>query len=90
MSEENTARFLVRLWELQAEAGLNNSQLARAIGCDPSYVRHLKAGRKKVIGLRIALGAVNRFPELSLFLLADFPRGQHNVPRSTEGEDTTT
>lgn len=89
MSSETTRQFLDRLWELQAEAGLKNSQLARVIGCSPSYLRHMKAGRKGgKIGLAIALAAVRRFPDLNRFLLlAEFPAGNDNVlPRNDEQE----
>lgn len=87
MSTETTRQFLARLWELQADAGLRNADLARALGCSPSYLRHMKAGRKgDRIGLAIALAAVRRFPELNRFLmLADFPTGNDNVlPRNEE------
>lgn len=81
MSEEITQQFLARLWELQAEAGVSNTELALILGCSPSYIRHMKAGRKgKRIGLHIALAAVRRFPELGSFLLlADLPVGNDNV-----------
>lgn len=85
MSTETTRQFLARLWELQDEANLKNSELAVILGCSPSYLRHMKAGRRgKQIGLAIALAAVRRFPELNLFLLADFPVSKDNVPPSNE------
>ena len=81
MSEENTRQFLARLWELQDASGISNAELARTLGCSPSYIRHMKAGRKgRRIGLHIALAAVRRFPDLGVFLLlADLPTGNDNV-----------
>lgn len=88
MTTETTREFLQRLWALQAEAGVTNAQLARILGCGASYVRHLKAGRRKVIGLRIALAAARRFPELGVFLLAEFPVENDNAPLgNTEAEE---
>lgn len=72
MTEQQTQAFLTRLWEIQMERGLKNSQLATMLGCSSSYIRHLKRGRPgrgKRLGLNIALAAVREFPELS-FLLA--------------------
>lgn len=88
MTEETTRQFLARLWELQADAGLKNSELATILGCTPSYIRHMKAGRKgSRIGLNIALAAARRFPELRFFLSSDFPVGNTDVLPSNEGED---
>lgn len=88
MGSETTRQFLARLWELQAEADLKNVELAAILGCSPSHVSHMKAGRKgKQIGLAIALAAVRRFPELEVFLLAELPARNDNVPPGNEAEE---
>ncbi len=88
MSEETTRKFLERLWMLQEQAGLTNTQLARLIGASPSYVAHLKAGhRGKRLGLRYALMAVEQFPELRVFLTADLPTITPDVPADTQDEE---
>lgn len=90
MTEEITARFLDRLWQLQEQAGLTNAALARLLGCDASYIRHLKAGRRRRLGLNIALAATRRFPELLVFLLTEeLPVSNTDVPRGNAEEDTT-
>lgn len=86
MTEDTTGKFLGRLWQLQAEAGLRDADLARILGCDPSYVRHLKAGRRKRLGLPIALRATVRWPELRSILVAEFPLGTDNVRPSNDAE----
>jgi plasmid maintenance system antidote protein VapI len=85
MSEEVTRAFLVRLWELQAEAGISNADLARRLGCHPSYIRHLKIGDRKRIGLDIALNAAKIFPELRhFFLSSELPVSNTDVPQGNE------
>lgn len=87
MSEEVTGAFLARLWELQAEAGLNSAELARRLGCHPSYIHHLKAGRRTRIGLDIALNAANLFPELRRFFLSsELPVSNTPLPPGNEDE----
>jgi transcriptional regulator with XRE-family HTH domain len=91
MTEEMTRRFLTRLWELQADAGLTNAELARRLGCSASYIHHIKTGRPgrgKSLGLNLVLAAVSLFPELNSFLVADLRTGNDNVPPRNEcGED---
>ncbi len=89
MSKEVTLAFLKRLWELQAEAGMSNAEVARILGCSPSYIRHMKAGRKgKQIGLSIALNAAQRFPELrSFFLPSELPVGNTDVLAGNESTE---
>jgi hypothetical protein len=86
MSEEVTRKFLARLWALQAEAGLSNAELAERIGCDASYISHLRAWRRRRrLGLDIALGAASVFPELRAFFLpSDFPVSNTDVPTGNE------
>lgn len=93
MSEAETKEFLTRLWEIQAERGLKNSQLAAILGCSPSYIRHLKRGRPgrgKRLGLNIALAAAREFPDLSFLLVAEFPVSNYDrdsgEPEAHEGE----
>jgi hypothetical protein len=79
MTEETTRRFLTRLWELQTERGIGNSDLARMLGISPSYVRHLKTRARVVrLGYNIALKAVQAFPELAPFLSADLPTSKED------------
>ena len=88
MSEETTQQFLARLWELQEQAGIKNSALARLLGCSPSYIRHMKAGRKgNRIGLHIALAAARHFPELRILLLAELPEVTDNVALEHKDEE---
>jgi hypothetical protein len=86
MSEEVTKAFLLRLWELQSEARLSDKALADLIGCSPSYITHMRAGRKgKRIGLNIAMGAASVFPELrSFFLPPDVLMRNTVVPQGNE------
>lgn len=86
MSEETTKEFLARLWELQAEAGISNADLARRLGIHPSYVRHMKAGRRgKQIGLDLAVRAATLFPELRRFFLpSELPVSNTVVPTGNE------
>lgn len=89
MTEESTRRFLARLWALQAEAEMTNAELSRRLGCNPSYINHLKKGRPgrgKRVGLKFALAATHEFPELASLLLADFPVGNDTVLPGNEGE----
>lgn len=72
MDDHRDRDFLVRLWTLQAEHGLNDTDLARRLGVDASLVTHMKAGRKgRRLSLRFARAAVACFPELRSFLLSD-------------------
>ncbi len=78
MSKEVTLAFLKRLWELQAEAGMSNAEVARILGCSPSYIRHMKAGRN----------AAQRFPELrSFFLPSELPVGNTDVLAGNESAE---
>lgn len=88
MPEDVTRQFLARLWELQAEAGLSNGQLARLLGCSPSYVSHLRAGRRgRQVGLTLTLAAIRRFPDLGVFLTSELPTGTVELPSVTDRED---
>jgi transcriptional regulator with XRE-family HTH domain len=63
--------FLERLWELQAEAGLSDSELARRLGVQQSYVSRLRSGdRGQRLTINIVGRAVRVFPRLSSFLPA--------------------
>lgn len=87
MTEETTREFLRRLWAIQDERRLTNSQLARLLGITPSYVRRLKTRTTvRSIGYRIALAAAREFPELAVFLTSDLPTIQSH---QTEGKETT-
>lgn len=88
MSEETTKQFLARLWSLQDADGLSNAELSRRIGCDASYIGHLRAGRKgKRVGLDFALGAARLYPELrGFFLPSELPVGNTVM---LEGNETT-
>lgn len=87
MPEDITRAFLVRLWELQAEAGLTNAELARRLRCHRTYIRHLKTGARKRIGLDLALNAASLFPDLRRFFLSpELPTGNNPVPQSNEDE----
>ena len=89
MSEETTREFLARLWELQAEAGIRDVDLARRLGCHPSYIRHMKAGRKgKRIGLDIAVKAATLFPELRRFFLpSELPVSNTEIPQEQQDDE---
>lgn len=79
MTEETTRAFLRRLWELQAERGLRNADLARALGISASYVSRLKSRPRVMrLGYAIALAAVREFPELGIFLRSDLPEIQED------------
>ena len=81
MSEKTTREFLQRLWEIQAERGISNSELSRMLGISPSYVRRLKTRENvKRLGWHIALAAVREFPELASFLGVDLPSSQPIMP----------
>lgn len=72
MDEPREQAFLTRLWEIQAEHGLNDTDLARRLGVHASLLTHMKAGRKgRQLSLRFALAAVECFPVLRSFLLPD-------------------
>lgn len=88
MDGETTKAFLMRLWELQSEAGISNADLARRLGCDPSYIRHMKAGRKGGrIGLDIAMKASALFPELRRFFLpSELPVSNTEIPPREQDE----
>lgn len=80
MEDADRARFLVRLWEVQAEAGLSGAALARLLNVDPSYIRLLKAGKRTRPSLEVIYTAARQFPELACFLLpADLPDGHTAV-----------
>lgn len=89
MDRETTRQFLTCLWGLQAEAGLTNAALSRAIGCDDSYIRHLKTDRAgRPIGLAFVMAAVRRFPSLRCFLLpTELPVSNTVVPDSNDAEE---
>jgi hypothetical protein len=90
MTEETTREFLTRLWQLQAERGVSNSQLARLLGISPSYVRRLKTRARVVrLGWNIALAAVREFPELAPFLTTDLPSSQDILPICKESGSET-
>jgi len=72
MTEETTRDFLARLWQLKLDAKMSNVELARHLGCSPSYISHLRRGRPgkgSQVGLEFALNAARLFPELRSFLL---------------------
>lgn len=71
MDEKTTRDFLRRLWVLQGKAALTNAALATRLGCDASYITHLRSGRraKRQLGLRFVLNAAREFTELRSFLL---------------------
>lgn len=89
MSEEQTRDFLARLWELQRAARMTDKELAGLLGCSVSYLSHLRKGRPgrgKRVGLTFVLAAIARFPELSLFLVAELPGENYDVSPRKEGE----
>jgi transcriptional regulator with XRE-family HTH domain len=81
MSEEVTRRFLARLWELQAEHGLKDAQLAAILGCTPSYLSHLRAWKRpRRLGLDFALAAARTFTDLRDVLLSELPVSNTALP----------
>jgi DNA-binding transcriptional regulator LsrR (DeoR family) len=89
MTEQTTREFLARLWQLQAEHGIGNAELARRLGISPSYVRRLQTRANiRRLGYAIALAAAREFPELALFLRVDLPTSQCIVPICKDEEGT--
>lgn len=81
MDEQTAARFLARLWQCQSVAQLSGRALAKALGCDPSYIRLLKLGKRRNPSLEFVMAASRRFPELTGFLLpAEFTVSNNVVP----------
>lgn len=73
MSDPRERAFLGRLWELQADAGLTDSALAREMGVNHSHVWRAKHDPTRTFGMKFLLGACDRFPELRFYLFAESP-----------------
>lgn len=77
---EREQDFLMRLWTAAAEAGLNDKQLAAALGVSSPTVSRLKSGqlargRRGGLSLRVVASAVERFPALAFALPIGMPVG---------------
>lgn len=59
---------LTRLWELQAEAGLSDAALARALMVAQSNVSRAKREADRSVSVKFLISACDAFPEL-VFLL---------------------
>lgn len=80
---------LRRLWELQADAGLSDSALARRIGVDQSNVSRAKHGADnpdRSVSVKFLLGACDTFPELVFLLFPDLHARTGTMHRCTEQE----
>lgn len=73
MNRPREQAFLTRLWELQAEAGLSDTALARELGVNQSHIWRAKNDPSRTFGIKFALGACDRFPELRDFLFGEMP-----------------
>lgn len=63
--------FLARLWELQAEAALNDAALARVVGVSSSNISRAKRRAHQTVSVKFMLAACDRFPELVFLLFPD-------------------
>lgn len=86
MSTTREATFLKRLSELQQDAGMTDADLARAMGVDQSLISRVKRSDPPTFGIKFALGACDRFPELRFLLFPDVPILTSDVPVLTDGE----
>lgn len=83
MNRPREQAFLTRLWELQAEAGLTDAALARELGVNQSHIWRAKNDPTRTFGIKFALGACDRFPELRTLLFGNVPIGQSNMTVGT-------
>lgn len=79
MDEQRERRFTDRLWQIQAERGLTDSDLGRLLGVHVSLINHMKADRRR-LGMKLAISAADHFPELRSLLFSNVPTGTDNVP----------
>lgn len=70
-TEARMQAFLTRLWELQAEAGLTDAELARKMGVDPALICRAKRDTTRTVGSKFLLGAGSVFTELGFVLFPD-------------------
>ncbi len=78
--ETRMQAVLTRLWELQAEAGLSDADLARRMNVDQALISRTKRRRAKTFGMKFFLGAVEVFPELGFLLSSDLSIIRSDLP----------
>ena len=76
---------LGRLWAIQAERELNNSELAARLGVAQSTISRLRSGQLG-LSLELTLKACETFPELRSLLSSDVRERIDVVPVVTEQE----
>lgn len=85
-TEARMQTFLARLWELQADAGLTDADLARQMGVDQALISRAKRDHPKTVGSKFLLRAGTVFPELGFLLFPDLSNITTDMsPVKTEG-----